>query len=87
MAVKYRKERIDRGIKARCEDVFILLSYKEALYMILPRVLPVVGLFGLCFMLIVLKQIYWEKVIVISCMTALLALSWDFLASTVGLVS
>ena len=85
MTVKYRKERLDRGIKARCEDIFALSSYREMLYLLLPRVLPVILL--LCFPL--LKDVvglYWEKVVVITCAIALLALSWDLMAS-VGLVS
>jgi branched-chain amino acid transport system permease protein len=55
------------------------------LYLLLPRVLPVILL--LCFPL--LKDVvglYWEKVVVITCAIALLALSWDLMAS-VGLVS
>ena len=85
MTVHYRKERLDRGIKARCEDIFALSSYREMLYLLLPRVLPVILL--LCFPL--LKDVvglYWEKVLVITCSIALLALSWDLMAS-VGLVS
>jgi branched-chain amino acid transport system permease protein len=85
MTVQYRKERLDRGIKARCEDIFALSSYREMLYLLLPRVLPVILL--LCFPL--LKDVvglYWEKVVVITCAIALLALSWDLMAS-VGLVS
>jgi len=83
--MKFRKERLDRGIKARCEDIFALSSYREILYLLLPRVLPVVLL--LVFPL--LKDIvglYWEKVLVITCAIALLSLSWDWMAS-VGLIS
>jgi branched-chain amino acid transport system permease protein len=84
MAVRYRKERLDRGIKARCEDMFALSSYREMLYLSLPRVLPV----ALLLTLPLLKGVvglYWEKVLVITCAIALLALSWDLMAS-VGLV-
>jgi branched-chain amino acid transport system permease protein len=85
MAVRYRKERLDRGIKARCEDMFALSSYREMLYLLLPRVLPVVAL--LAFPLLKgVVGLYWEKVLVITCAIALLALSWDLMAS-VGLVS
>ena len=83
----YRKERIDRGIKARCEDVFILLSYEEILYMALPRILPFLVVLILPLALITSGQIYWQKVMVISCVIALLALSWDLLASTVRFIS
>jgi branched-chain amino acid transport system permease protein len=85
VAVHYRKERLDRGIKARCEDIFALSSYREISYLLLPRALPV--MFLLSFPLLKdLVGLYWEKVLIITCVTALLALSWDLLAS-VGLIS
>ena len=87
MEAHYRKERLDRGIKARCDDVFMLLSYEEILYTLLPRVLPVLVLNILPFALIASEEIYWQKVTVISCVIALLALSWDLLVSTVGFIS
>ena len=87
MEAHYRKERLDRGIKARCDDVFMLLSYEEILYTLLPRVLPVLVLNIIPFELIASEEIYWQKVTVISCVIALLALSWDLLVSTVGFIS
>lgn len=85
MAVSYRKERLDRGIKVRTEDIFALSSYREISYLLLPRALPV--MFLLSFPLLKdLVGLYWEKVLIITCVTALLALSWDLLAS-VGLIS
>lgn len=77
-----RKERIDRGIKARSDDVFALTSYREMLYVALPPAIPVIGLLVLP---LVLPQ-YWQKVFISTCMFALLAMSWDFLVS-VGMVS
>ncbi|MBA7689422.1 hypothetical protein ES703_97929 [subsurface metagenome] len=82
MAVSYRRERIDRGIKARCDDIFALSSYREVLYLVLPRVLPVTALLILPMVL----EIYWTKVIVLSCTIALLTLSWDLIYST-GMIS
>ncbi|RLA85644.1 MAG: branched-chain amino acid ABC transporter permease, partial [Deltaproteobacteria bacterium] len=83
--MRYRKERLDRGIKARCEDIFALSSWREILYLLLPRAVPVLGL--LTFPLLKgIVGLYWEKVLVITCAIGLLALSWDFMAS-VGLVS
>ncbi len=83
--MKFRKERLDRGIKARCGDIFVLSSYREILYMMFPRVLPV-----LILLILPLLQgmigLYWEKVLMITCVIALLALSWDLMAS-VGLIS
>jgi branched-chain amino acid transport system permease protein len=85
MALRYRKERLDRGIKARCEDIFALSSYKEISYLLFPRVLPVAILLILPLLQGVIG-LYWEKVLMITCMVALLALSWDLMAS-VGLIS
>jgi len=85
MTVQYRKERLDRGIKARCEDIFALSSYREMLYLLLPRVLPIILLLSFPLLKDVVG-LYWEKVVVITCAIALLALSWDLMAS-VGLVS
>jgi branched-chain amino acid transport system permease protein len=77
-----RKERIDRGIKARSDDVFALTSYREMLYVALPPAIPVIGLLVLPLVL----PGYWQKVFISTCMFALLAMSWDFLVS-VGMVS
>jgi branched-chain amino acid transport system permease protein len=83
--MKFRKERLDRGIKARCEDIFALSSYREILYMMFPRVVPVLILLILPLLQGVIG-LYWEKVLMITCVIALLALSWDLMAS-VGLIS
>lgn len=77
-----RKERIDRGIKARSEDIFALSSWREMLYLAAPRLLPVVGLIVLSFAL----SIYWQRVLLSVCIFALLAISWDILAQT-GMIS
>ena len=83
--MKFRKERLDRGIKARCEDIFALSSYKEISYLLFPRVLPVAILLILPLLQGVIGM-YWEKVLMNTCIIALLALSWDLMAS-VGLIS
>lgn len=77
-----RKERVDRGIKARTEDIFALLSFREMMYLLAPRVVPIMVLFILTLAL----GPYWQKVFVSTAVFALLALSWDLLAST-GMVS
>ena len=77
-----RKERIDRGIKVRSDDIFALTSYREMLYVTLPPALPVIALLILPLVL----PAYWQKVLISTCVFALLALSWDFLVS-VGMVS
>jgi len=83
--MKFRKERLDRGIKARCEDIFALSSYREILYLMFPRVVPVLILLILPLLQGVIG-LYWEKVLMITCVIALLALSWDLMAA-VGLIS
>jgi branched-chain amino acid transport system permease protein len=80
--MKKRKERIDRGIKARSEDIFALSSYREMLYLLVPRAIPVVGLLGLAPIL----SPYWQEVFISTAVYALLAISWDLLISA-GLVS
>jgi branched-chain amino acid transport system permease protein len=77
-----RQERVDRGIKARSDDIFALTSYREMLYVSVPPVLPVIGLIILPLIL----PPYWQKVLISTCIFALLAMSWDFLVS-VGMVS
>ncbi len=83
--MEFRKERLDRGIKARCEDIFALSSYREISYLLFPRVVPVALLLILPLLQGVIG-LYWEKVLMITCMISLLALSWDLMAS-VGLIS
>jgi branched-chain amino acid transport system permease protein len=80
--MKRRKERIDRGIKARSEDIFALSSYREMLYLLVPRAIPVVGLLGVAPFL----SAYWQEVFISTAVYALLAISWDMLISA-GLVS
>ena len=80
--MKRRKERIDRGIKARSEDIFALCSWREMLYLAAPRLLPVVGLIVLSFAL----SVYWQRVLLSVSIFALLAISWEILAQT-GMIS
>jgi len=77
-----RKERIDRGIKARSSDIFALSSWREMLYLAAPRLLPVVGLVVLSLAL----SVYWQRVLLSVSVFALLAISWDILAQT-GMIS
>ncbi len=78
-----RKERIDRGIKVRTEGIYALSSLRELSYLSVPRLVLIVGMLALPF---VMPSIYWQRVITITCIYALLALSFDFLAHFVGLV-
>jgi len=82
MVTAYRKERLDRGIKARSDDIFALSSWRECLYLLLPRVLPILAL--LAAPLVVGE--YWTTVIVIAAVFAIVALSWDFIHAA-GMIS
>ncbi len=81
---KRRKERIDRGIKVRSDGLYALMSWRELAYLMAPRSLLIIGLLLLPF---VMPGMYWQRVITIVCIYAMLALSFDFLAHYVGLVS
>lgn len=74
---QYRRKRLERGIKARSDTIFVIASTRDTLYLLLPRVLPVIALL----LLPLLLTGYWGKVLVFACMYGLLALSWDFMAS------
>jgi branched-chain amino acid transport system permease protein len=60
------------------------MSWRELAYLILPRLILIVGLLGLP---TAMPGMYWKRVISIVCIYALLALVFDFLAHFVGLVS
>jgi branched-chain amino acid transport system permease protein len=79
-----RKERLDRGIKVRSDGIYALLSWRELGYLVLPRLVLIAGLLLLP---LVMPSLYWQRVISNVCLYALLALSFDFLAHFVGLVS
>lgn len=83
-AAQRRKERIDRGIKVRADGLYALMSLREMAYLALPRVLLIGGLIVLP---LLVPDLYWRRVITITCIYGLLALSFDFLAHYVGLVS
>jgi branched-chain amino acid transport system permease protein len=79
-----RKERLDRGIKVRSEGLYALMSWRELSYLFLPRFLLITGIL---IMPLLMPSIYWQRVISNVCIYALLAISFDFLAHYVGLVS
>lgn len=80
---KKRKERLDRGIKVRSDGLYALMSWRELTYLISPRLVLILGMLLLP---LVLPGLYWPRVITITCIYALLALGFDFLAHYVGLV-
>jgi len=77
-----RRERIDRGIKARSGDIFTLCSWREMLYLAAPRLIPIVGFLVLPLVL----GIYWQRVLLNVAVFALLAISWDILEQS-GMIS
>ena len=60
------------------------MSLRELSYLTLPRLVLIVGVLILP---LVMPSMYWQRVISIVCIYSLLALSFDFLAHFVGLVS
>ena len=78
-----RKERLDRGIKVRSDGLYALMSWRELCYLVLPRLVFIVGIL----ILPLVVPAYWQKVVSYVCIYALLSLSFDFLAHFVGLVS
>jgi len=80
-----RRERLDRGIKARSDDIFAIASIRDLAYVLLPRLLAVLALLAFPLLEAVVSP-YWQTVILNTLVIALLALSWDLLASA-GLVS
>jgi len=60
------------------------MSWRELSYLTMPRMVLIVGLLILPF---VMPSMYWQRVISIVCIYALLAVSFDLLAHFVGLVS
>lgn len=80
-----RKERLDRGIKVRTDGVYAISSWMEITYLILPRLALIVGL--LVLPLVLTRFPYWQRVVSIIGIYALLAIGFDFLANFVGLVS
>jgi branched-chain amino acid transport system permease protein len=78
-----RKERLDRGIKARTEGLYAINSWREVGYLLMPRA-------GLILVLLLapllVPGLYWQRVLGLAAVYALLAISYDFLAERVGLV-
>jgi branched-chain amino acid transport system permease protein len=81
----FRKERIERGIRVRANDVFALTSGRELAYLYLPVVIFVLALLTFPLWGEQLGRA-WVTVIIITASVGLLALSWDLLASA-GLTS
>jgi len=76
----YRKERLDRGVRVRSNDIFLISSYKEVFYTLGPWIISILGLFALPLFKNIIG-IYWMNVLFLSCIIALITISWVFLAS------
>jgi branched-chain amino acid transport system permease protein len=76
---------VDRGIKVRSDDIFVLASPRDLAYVLAPRGLAVLALLGFPLLGSVVSN-YWQTVAMNTMVIALLALSWDLLAS-VGMIS
>ncbi len=79
-----RLERIDRPIKVLTEDIYALSSIRNMLYVTAPRLLPTLLLL---LVPLVTPGLYIQRVATLTAVYALLALSWDFIAVSTGLVS
>jgi branched-chain amino acid transport system permease protein len=80
-----RKERVDRGIKVRSEGIYCISSWREMAFLLAPRMTLILGM--LLLPVILIPWPYWQRVVSIICIYSLLAVSFDFLAHYVGLVS
>jgi len=79
-----RKERLDRGIKVRTEGIYAISSWREIAYLVGPRLLLIIALL---LGPLIMPSLYWQRVLSIAAVYALLAVSFDFLTNYVGLVS
>lgn len=79
-----RKERIDRPIRVLTEDIYALESVSRMIYVAAPSVLPALALLLLP---LFTPSLYMQRVLILTAVYALLALSWDFIAVATGLVS
>ncbi len=77
-----RKERLDRGVKVRADSIYAVSSLKEILFLTAP------GLILLIILLVVplFLSPYWQRVLAITGVYALLSIGFGFLANYVGLV-
>ncbi|EFK09281.1 amino acid or sugar ABC transport system, permease protein [delta proteobacterium NaphS2] len=78
-----RLERIDRGIKARTDGIYALLSWREISYLMAPRTFLLMGLLVLP---VFLPEV-WQRVFCLAGIYSLLAIAFDFLFSYAGMVS
>ena len=77
-----RKKRIDRGVKVRSDTIYAVSSPKELLYLSAPRLCLI---FGLLLLPLIVPGLYWQRVVCLFGIYALLAVGLDFMANYTGL--
>ena len=77
-----RKKRIDRGVKVRSDTIYAVSSTRELMFLSAPRLCLI---FGLLLLPLVAPGLYWQRVVCLFGVYALLAVGLDFMASYTGL--
>ena len=77
-----RKKRIDRGVKVRSDTIYAIASARELMFLTGPRLGLILGVLILP---IVVPDLYWQNVICLIGIYAILAIALDFLSNFVGL--
>jgi len=76
-----RRERLDRGIKVRADTIYAVSSAKETLFLLAPRAALIIGLL---IAPLIVPSLYWQRVLCLAGIYALLALGFDFLSTFTG---
>ena len=77
-----RKKRVDRGVKVRSDTIYAVSSFKELIFLSAPRLCLI---FGLLLLPLVVPGAYWQRVVCLFGIYALLAVGLDFMANYTGL--
>lgn len=77
-----RKERLDRGIKVRSDGIYAISGFWEMAYLIGPGLITIV----LLLLLPLLIPPYWQRVLAMTGVYAILSIGFGFLANSIGLV-
>lgn len=78
-----RRKRIYRGAKVRTDTIYAVASVVDQIYLILPRA-ALIG--GVLILPLIAPDVYWQKVLCITGVFALLAIALDFLLNFTGLL-
>lgn len=78
-----RRKRLARGVKVRSDSIYALSSWREIGFLLGPRLALVLGLLIIP---LAMPSMYWQRIICIVCVFALLAIAFDFLAEFVGII-